>query len=138
EMIEQKLAGAGLTEYELESITKDGRRVPLEVSSWLIYEDGKPVAVQGIARDITKRKRTEEELLRLSTAVRMSTDSIVISDLEGKIVEVNEATLKMYGTEDKRNLLGKSAFDLIVPADRAKALDRKSTRLNSSHEWISY
>ena len=121
EMIEQKLAGAGLTEYELESITKDGRRVPLEVSSWLIYEDGKPVAVQGIARDITKRKRTEEELLRLSTAVRMSTDSIVISDLEGKIVDVNEATLKMYGTEDKRNLMGKSAFDLIVPADRAKA-----------------
>src|SRR5207244_9770473 len=56
-----------------------------------------------------------------SDLVRMSTDSIVVSDLEGKIVDVNEATLKMYGTADKGDLTGKSAFDLIVPDDRAKA-----------------
>src|SRR2546422_8645650 len=120
-MIEQKLAGAGTTEYELEIVAKDGHRVPLEVSFRLIYKDGKPIAAQGIARDITERKRAEEELIRLSSAVRMSTDSIVVSDLEGKIVDVNEATLKMYGTADKGDLTGKSAFDLIVPDDRAKA-----------------
>ena len=43
-------------------ICKDGRRVALEVSTHIISRDGKPVGVQGIARDITERKKTEEAL----------------------------------------------------------------------------
>ena len=74
-----------------------------------------------LRQEITERMQVEEEIIRLSTAVRMSTDSIVICDLEGKIIDANEATLKMYGTTEKGDLLGKSAFELIVPEDRAKA-----------------
>lgn len=73
-------------------------------------------------KDITERKKAEEELIRLSSAAKMSTDSIVISDLDGKIIDVNEATLKMYGTNDKRDLTEKSSFDLITPEEREKAL----------------
>jgi|GEM_PF-6852338 len=68
-----------------------------------------------------ERKRTEEELIRLSNAVEMSTDSIVISDIEAKIIEVNEATLKMYGTDAKGDLIGKNSFDLIAPEERERA-----------------
>jgi len=71
---------------------------------------------------ITERKRAEEELVRLSSAVKMSTDSIVIGNLDGKIIDVNEATLKMYGTDDKRDLIGKNSFDLIAPEELEKAL----------------
>ncbi len=61
--IQRKLAGvAGPTVYELEVVGKDGRRVPVEVSSRLIVRDGRPVGVQGCARDITERKRAEEAL----------------------------------------------------------------------------
>jgi PAS domain S-box-containing protein len=61
--IERKLAGAtGPTVYELEVIRKDGQRMPVEVSSRLILRDGRPVGVQGCARDITERKRAEEAL----------------------------------------------------------------------------
>jgi len=79
-------------------------------------------AIQIISYDITERKKAEEELVRLSNAVKRSTDSIVISDLDGKIIDVNEATLKMYGTEDKGDLIGKNSLDLIAPEDREKAL----------------
>jgi PAS domain S-box-containing protein len=50
------------TVYELEVISRDGRRVPLEVSSRLIVRGGRPVGIQGIARDVTERKRAEEAL----------------------------------------------------------------------------
>lgn len=51
------------TVYELEIIAKDGRRVPLEVSTRLVYANGQPCGVQGIARDIAERKHTEAKLL---------------------------------------------------------------------------
>ncbi|HEV8713437.1 MAG TPA: PAS domain-containing sensor histidine kinase [Candidatus Binatia bacterium] len=75
-----------------------------------------------LEKEIAERKRIEETLLRLSNAVQMSTDSIVITDLEGKIVELNEATLRMYRTAHKEDLVGKSAFELIAPEDREEAL----------------
>jgi PAS domain S-box-containing protein len=65
QMMERKLAGGGPTAYEIEITAKDGRRVPVEVSTRLIFEDGKPVGVQGIARDVTDRKRAEEALRSL-------------------------------------------------------------------------
>ena len=58
----KKLDDAGETTYEIDLITKDRRRVPVEVSSRLIYENGKPVGVQGVARDMTERKRAQEAL----------------------------------------------------------------------------
>ena len=56
------LAGVSDIGIEVEVTTKDGRRVLLEVSPRLIYKDGKPVGVQGIARDITGRDAAELEL----------------------------------------------------------------------------
>jgi PAS domain S-box-containing protein len=61
-----KLARSGETTYEVEVIAKDGRRVPVEVSSRAIYENGIIVGVQGTARDITERKQTQDTLRMFS------------------------------------------------------------------------
>ena len=53
-------AGTAWATYEVEVITKDNQRVPLEVSTQWIYREGKPVGVQGIGRDMTERKLAEE------------------------------------------------------------------------------
>jgi PAS domain S-box-containing protein len=76
-----------------------------------------------LRNEITERERAEEQLIRLSNAVKMSTDSIVISDLEAKIIDVNEASLKMYGADDKRELIGKNSLELIAPEEREKAFE---------------
>ncbi len=66
-MLTRKLSGeAERTRYELEIITRDGRRVPLEVHTALIYDNGRPVGVHGIARDITERKQAEQALRQLN------------------------------------------------------------------------
>jgi PAS domain S-box-containing protein len=109
------------TPFEFVYLHKDGTTRWGEVHGSLIKADGKTIGFQAILRDITERKKAEEELIRLSSAVKMSTDSIVISDLGAKIIDVNEATLKMYSTDDKRDLIGKSSFDLIAPEEREKA-----------------
>src|SRR5438552_18842996 len=62
EMLERKLSGQGRTDYEVQLESKDGRVLTLEISSRLIVKNGQPVGTQGIARDITERKRTEDAL----------------------------------------------------------------------------
>lgn len=60
--ITRKVNGEPPTSYEIEIIAKDGHRVTLELSTRLIFENGRAVGVQGIGRDITERKRAEEKL----------------------------------------------------------------------------
>jgi two-component system, cell cycle sensor histidine kinase and response regulator CckA len=64
EMVQSKLAGRDVTAYELEILAKDGRRVAVEVNTRVIFQNGQPYAIQGIARDITERKHLEEQFLQ--------------------------------------------------------------------------
>jgi len=52
------------TEYRVRK--KNGEYIWVEMEASLIYREGKPFAIQGIARDITHRKKMEEELRALS------------------------------------------------------------------------
>jgi hypothetical protein len=64
--LERKLAGlAETTTYEVEIVRRDGTRVPLEVSTRLLYREEQPYEIQGIGRDISERKRAEAERRRL-------------------------------------------------------------------------
>ncbi len=61
-----------IVEYIIKN--KQGDGIWVESKGSLIYKDGKPVAIQGIARDITKRKLAEEQVRK--------TDSMLTSLIE--------------------------------------------------------
>ena len=123
----RKLSEKGETCYETEVLAKDGRLVPIEVSSRLIYENGVAVGVQGMARDITERKRAEEALReseeRFSKAFYSNPTALSIALLEdGRLLEVNEAFLRVTGYE-RQELIGRTTLDVGLWADS----DRKIT-----------
>jgi PAS domain S-box-containing protein len=68
-MTERKLSDPSPTVYEIDILTRDRRRLTLEVSTRICYEGGRPVAVEGVARDVTERKRAEAERARLAAQV---------------------------------------------------------------------
>lgn len=51
---------------EIDVVARDGRVVPLDLSTRLVVEQGRPVGIQGIARDITHRKQAESALRHLN------------------------------------------------------------------------
>jgi two-component system, NarL family, sensor kinase len=67
ESFERRMRGEDVdTTAEIEFMAKDGRRVPLELRLGAIERDGEIVGMQGIARDITRRKAMEAEVRRLA------------------------------------------------------------------------
>ncbi len=70
-MLKSKLNGKAETVYDLEVIAKDGHRIAVEVNTRLIVEDDVPVGVQGIARDVTERKRAEAMQVRRSAQIAL-------------------------------------------------------------------
>src|SRR5256885_14751271 len=89
----QKVRTGGRTTYELDCLTKDRQRLTLEVSTRLIYEQGKPAYVQGIARDVTQRKRNDEVVraseAKYRTLVENLEQSIFLKDTELRFLAVN-------------------------------------------------
>jgi len=62
--LQMRIAGEkSLPPYEFEIIKADGKRLPIETSTTpILSEEGRVVGIQGIARDLTERKKLEERL----------------------------------------------------------------------------
>ena len=104
----------GLSEFIL--TRKDGTTLTIESNGALIFRDGKPYAIQGMARDITERKLAEEALLesenRYRTVFENVSDFLIIHGLDGTIMETNSASIRRSGyTSD--DLKGMNIRDLI-------------------------
>jgi len=96
-ILNDKIQNKTQTTYELEVIAKDGRRVPVEVSSRLIYEQGIAVGVQGVARDITERRRAEAERHALADIVQ---GVITTSNLEELFTLAHQAIGRLIPAEN--------------------------------------
>lgn len=113
--------------FELLCRTKNGEPIWVEIRARPIIEDGEVVAIQGIARDVTQRKKMEEELKRRERKYRMlfenSMDVIVVSNLKGELVEVNKAfeNLSKYSRDE---VIGQS-FKKVVADEYADLIFQK-------------
>jgi len=110
----QRMKQGVSSRYELEMITRYEKQVFLDVNIWPIYSDGKPVAVQGIARDITDRKANEFQLQlsldNLSSFIDLLPDATLAIDLEGKVVVWNQAMEQLTGIPAD-DMLGKGNYE---------------------------
>ncbi len=90
--------GQPCTNEEEVSYADDGHTELLETVRTPMHDSrGRLVGVLGIARDITERKRVEEELQMLSVAVEQSPASVVITDTQGTIEYVNPRFTEVTG-----------------------------------------
>ena len=85
-------------DYEVTIRKKDGSPLSVSVTSTFRKDDlGNILGVDGVIRDITERKRAEEERMRLVTALEQAAEAIIISDSNSIIDYVNPAFTAMSG-----------------------------------------
>lgn len=122
----------GKTHYEAEALSRAGRKIPVLVSVRPLYADTRSSDADALGAycvgkvlaltDISEAKMNEQMLLRLSTAVRTTADAVIICDLDGDILDANEAALVLHGASNRLDLYGRNFFDLIALEDRHRAV----------------
>ena len=105
---------------EMTHISKEGRRIPVEVSARLIEYQGKP-ATLSVIRDISERMAIKEALRSSAETARAllnaTTESAILIDANGIVLAIN----KVGATRLKKRvdeIIGRNAFDFL-PADVA-------------------
>ncbi|MBA4147698.1 MAG: PAS domain S-box protein [Verrucomicrobia bacterium] len=76
--------------------TKDGRTIQVEFVSNLYCEGGNSI-IQCNIRDITERKRTEQQLAEKARLLDLSNDAIIVRGLNDKVSLWNKGAEKLYG-----------------------------------------
>lgn len=103
----------------LRGLRRDGTELPIEVQLSPVQGPGGAIVLASV-RDVTERQAGLEALARsearLRELVAQAPDGIVISDPDGRYVEVNPAMCRMLG-RSREELVGKSAVDVLAPED---------------------
>ncbi len=91
---------------ELEMVLRDGTHKWVHTFGEPVIEDGKVVKIRGAFQDITERKFAEKVLSeseqKYKAFFEYSLDALILSNIEGVLLEVNQATCKMLGyTEEE-------------------------------------
>jgi two-component system sensor histidine kinase/response regulator len=79
--------------------------------------DGRIVGTFGISRDITNRKKIEEELAAernlLRTLIDNMPDRIYAKDIKGRFIICNDAVVKRMGMARIEDIIGRTDFDFV-------------------------
>ena len=103
--IQEQMQQSGGARFEGVRQRKDGSTFPVEVSSKFVQLDKQYVL--NIVRDITERKQAEENLRITASVFNNSKESILITDANNNIVDVNPAFSHITGYS-REEVLGKN------------------------------
>lgn len=141
--ISKKMTDKEETAYEIEVLAKDGQRVPVELSSALIFKHGVPVGIQGIARDITERKRAERALRSYSRQLIKAQEAErqhiarELHDQIGQVLTAIRINLHTVGnsceTEESRSLIdqGVGLVDAAIEQVRNLSFELRPSLLDN-------
>jgi PAS domain S-box-containing protein len=107
---------------------KDGETHYVEILSAPFYKDNEFIGLQGIAREITEKKKMEirlresEEYYR--TLVETSPDAIVIVDGGGRVTFASSKAHEIFGIPAQIPIIGTSMMDFVEPGEIPRVQER--------------
>jgi len=119
--LDEATPGASL---ENRIVSRDGRTSHLLWTANLHFEKDKSYAtINAIGRDITERIKAEADISRLAAAIEHAGESVILTDMQGKITYVNPAFEQITGYERKEalgrtpNQVLRSSLNGLIPFD---------------------
>ena len=90
--------------------------------------DGRSVQIESLKREA-----------KLNAILESSPEAIIVTDLDGNVIECNQAAVDMRGFQSKEDLIGKNALEFIAKKDQEKAIQNlKKTIEQGSVKTVEY
>jgi len=104
--------------FETEFIRRDKAPLPVEIgTNFLLDDQGNPIGIQGIARDITERKQAEEQLRNSDRIFYHALDMLCIAGFDGYFKVLNPSWTRVLGWSQEE-MLSKPWIEFVHPEDR--------------------
>jgi PAS domain S-box-containing protein len=116
--------GERVEHYETKRLRKDRKPIAISLTVSPISDAaGKLIGISSIARDITERRQADEQLRSASlyarSLIEASLDPLVTINPEGKITDVNEATIRATGVS-RESLIGTDFSNYFTEPEKAR------------------
>ena len=118
---------------ELTFVRSDGTRFPGEISSAVYRDEKAGMCTSMVIRDITERKKAEEQLAVLERAVDSHYDGAYWMDTNNRFIYVNDAGCRAVGYT-REELIG-HPVTLVNPRATPEALERVWQILRAEHAY---
>lgn len=119
EILERIGHGERMKHFETVRRRKTGELIHVSLTISPIRDnDGRVIGASHVARDVTERRRLDEESGHLGTIVQSSEDAIVSKTLEGTILTWNTGAERIYGYSAAEAIGQPMA--LVLPEDRTE------------------
>jgi two-component system CheB/CheR fusion protein len=133
---QELLAKGFISNFQLRAVTKSGRIINIEISSNAVIENGVYKGSRDIVRDITERKRIEDQIRDLSLVTEQTSSLVIIASADRKIEWVNNSFTnvtgytknEVVGLKPGKLLQGKGTDPEVVARMRAAMNEGKSFR----------
>ena len=123
--VEKALSGEEVT-FETDITNKDAGIRYVRVTYVPDFgEHGKVKGFYTLVTDITEHKKADDALKESEEKIKnifsSISDAVTVTDLKGKVIECNQATLDLHGFSSRDQVMGINSFEFIAPKDRALA-----------------
>jgi two-component system cell cycle sensor histidine kinase/response regulator CckA len=120
-------SGKSKLNYEEPQDRPEGKRVWLRTSKIPLRENNRDiVGVLGTYEDITDKKEAERAIIESAEKIRSIfdtvVDGIIVADLRGTILDINDTTVKLARFHTKGDLIGKKISQFLREEDTTRAL----------------
>jgi len=115
------------------NVRKDGKWIYLEDSILPVKnEKGETIGLRGISRDVTERRKAEEEIKKRALLLDSAYDSIIAFDLDGNVIYANESAWRTRGFTHEEIL--SMNMKQLVPAENAGLVSQRLRLINEAGE----
>jgi PAS domain S-box-containing protein len=134
--IAKSLAKKGTFRGETTNFTKNGTRLAIDLAAYSVINDGGDVICHVcVKRDITERKRAEEERQKFVSLIENSSDFISMATLEGQTLFVNEAGRRLVGLDNISQALYTEIWDYIGQDFKPKFIQEILPKILTQEQW---
>ncbi|UCD83413.1 MAG: PAS domain S-box protein [Deltaproteobacteria bacterium] len=124
---------SGISGFEVICLRKDGSKFSASFNIRNIWEKKEYIGSISVARDITVRKKAEEKLRLLSSAIEQSSEGVAVYDLKGNLLFFNNAFASMHGYNSEE-LVGKN-LSILHTHEQMQSVETSLQQIKETGEF---